>query len=73
MFNSKLCSASPCSTEWIDAYYKHICGKLLMVLNLIRTRATESTETASSETSNKARLIYYMATKQSIEYKGIYL
>ena len=44
-----------------------------MVLNLIRTRATESTETASSETSNKARLIYYMATKQSIEYKGIYL
>ena len=48
-----------------------------MVLNLIRTRATESTETASSsassETNNKARLIYYMATKQSIEHKGIYL
>ena len=44
-----------------------------MVLNLIRTRTTESTETASSETCNKARLIYYMATKQSIEHKGIYL
>ena len=29
------------------------------------------TETASSETSNKARQIYYMATKQSIEHKGI--
>ena len=44
-----------------------------MVLNLIRTRATESTETASSETNNKARLIYYMATKESTEHKGIYL
>ena len=44
-----------------------------MVLNLIRTHATESTETASSETNNKACLIYYMATKQSIEHKGIYL
>ena len=44
-----------------------------MVLNLIRTRPTESIETASSETNNKARLIYYMATKQSIEHKCIYL
>ena len=44
-----------------------------MVLSLIRTRATESMETASSEISNKARLTYYMATKQSIEHKGIYL
>ena len=44
-----------------------------MVLNLIHTRAKESTETASSETSNKACLIYYMATNQSIEHKGIYL
>ena len=44
-----------------------------MVLNLICTLATESTETASSEISNKARLTYYIATKQSIEHKGIYL
>ena len=44
-----------------------------MVLNLIRTPATESTETASSEINNKACLIYYMATKQSIEHEGIYL
>ena len=44
-----------------------------MVLNLIRTRATEPTETASSETNNKAGLIYYMATKQSMDHKGIYL
>ena len=44
-----------------------------MVLNRIHTRTTESTETASSVTSNKAHLIYYMAIKQSIEHKGIYL
>ena len=44
-----------------------------MVLNIIRTHATESMETASSETNNKARLIYYMAAIQSIEHKGIYL
>ena len=44
-----------------------------MVLNLIHTHTTESTEIASSETSNKPRLIYYMGTKQSIEHKGICL
>ena len=46
---------------------------MVFLESFIRTRATESTETASSETSNKACLIYYMATKQSIEHKGIYL
>ena len=46
---------------------------MVLLESFIRTRATESTETASSETSNKACLIYYMATKQSIEHKGIYL
>ena len=46
---------------------------MVLLKSFIRTRATESKETASSETSNKACLIYYMATKQSIEHKGIYL
>ena len=47
---------------------KWFCWNLLFAL-----AQTESTETASSETSNKACVIYYMATKQSIEHKGIYL
>ena len=26
---------SPCSTEWIDVYYKHICGKFWTLSSLL--------------------------------------
>ena len=42
----------PCSTEWIDEHYKHICENILMVWNHLfmnSTRTTEYTETPNSQ------------------------
>ena len=42
----------PCSTEWIDVYYKFICVSILMVWNhlfMISMHATKSMETANSQ------------------------
>ena len=41
--------------------------------SLASTHATKSTEAANLKTGDKACLLYYMVTKQSIEQKGIYL
>ena len=42
----------PCSTEWIDVYYKHICGNVLILWNrlfMISTRDKESMPIGNSQ------------------------
>ena len=64
---------SPCSTEWIDVYYKHICGNILILLNhlfMISTRDTTSMLIGNiqlSKTGYESCLLCYTVT--SIELK----
>ena len=66
----------PCSTEWIDVHI--LQAYLWEVLNgidsfIYEQYALMNPRKQLTQASNKARLIYYMVTKQSIEHKGIYL
>ena len=65
---------SPCSTEWIDIYYKHTCGNIIILWNrsfrMISMRDTKSMPFGNgqlSKTGYKSCLLYYMVT--SIEQK----
>ena len=64
---------SPCSTKWIDVYYKHICGNISILWNclfMISTRDTTSMLIGNSQLSKtgyKSCLLYYTVT--SIELK----
>ena len=59
---------SHCSTEWIDVYYKHICGNILMLWNrlfMISTRDKKSLPLGNSQpakTGYEFCLLYYMVT-----------
>ena len=62
-----------CSTKWIDVYYKHIYGNILILWNrsfMISTRDTKSMPIGNSQLSKigyESCLLYYMVT--SIEQK----
>ena len=66
---------SPCSTEWIDVYYKHTCGNIIILWN--RPFHTNSMRDKNesmpigngqlSKTGYESCLLYYMVT--SIEQK----
>ena len=65
---------SPCSTEWIDVYYKYTCGNIIILWNLsfrmISMRITKSMPIRNdqlSKTGYESCLLYYMVT--SIEQK----
>ena len=64
---------SPCSTEWIDVYYKHICGNTSILWNrlfMISMRDATSMPIGNSQlskTSYESCLLHYTVT--SIELK----
>ena len=64
---------SPCSTEWIDVYYKHTCGSIILwnrSFCMISMRDTKSMPIGNgrlSKTGYESCLLYYMVT--SIEQK----
>ena len=65
---------SPCSTEWIDVYYKHTYGNIIILWNhsfpMISMRNTKSMPIENgqlSKTGYESCLLYYMVT--SIEQK----
>ena len=64
---------SPCSTEWIDVYYKHICGNTSILWNrsfMISMRDATFMPIGNSQlskTSYESCLLYYTVT--SIELK----
>ena len=51
---------SPCSTEWIELFYKHICGNILMVWSRSFMIPQGDGNSQLSKTDNKACLLYDM-------------
>ena len=64
------CSITPSTSSSCDALSFPIPVYGYYIYGFIHTCTTESTETANSKTSNKARLIYLYGC---IEHKDIYL
>ena len=64
---------SPCSTEWIDAYYKLICGNILILWNcsfmtsMHNTKSMPNGNSQLSKSGNISCLLYYIVT--SVEQK----
>ena len=61
---------SPCSTEWIDVYYKHICGNILEPFirdKHARLKSMPIGNSQLSKTGYESYLLHYMVT--SIEEK----
>ena len=62
------CNAAACSTELIDAYYKHICGNILTLWNhlfMVSKRDTKSMPIGNSQLSKtgyESYLLYYTVT-----------
>ena len=58
---------SPCSTEWIDVYYKHTCGNIIILWNrsfhMISMPETKSMPIGKGQhckTGYESCLLYYM-------------
>ena len=50
---------SPCSTEWIDVYYKHICGNILILWNRLFMISTRDKNPCRLETVNSLKQLGY--------------
>ena len=59
---------SPCSTEWIDVYYKHTVGNIILwnhsfpMINMRNTKSMPIGNGQLSKTSYESCLLYYMVT-----------
>ena len=46
---------SPCSTEWTDVYYKHICGNILILWNSLFMISMRDKNPCRLETANSLK------------------
>ena len=58
---------SPCSTEWIDVYYNHICGSILILWNHlddkhVRQKSMTIGNSQLSKTGYDSCLLHYTVT-----------
>ena len=64
---------SPCCTEWIDVYYKHICGNILILWNRLFMISTRDNNPCRLETVSTLKQAmnpaYFIIRLTSIEEK----